>query len=319
MNRQIAPIAVFAFNRVGNLKRTLEALAANELARQSHVTIFCDGPRDEAERAKTDAVRAVAADATGFASLQVVKREQNMGCGPAIIAGLREMFARHEALIVIEDDIVLAHNALQWFNMCLEKYWDTPEVLAIAAWSYPERFMPFPHDYSYDAYFLPRFQCWGWASWRDRIEGVDWLVSDSEEFFTSSEQMTAFAQAGEDLVPTLWAQVTKKINTWDIQVAYSGFKRGMLTLAPRYSYSTNIGTQGEGTHVGQVVGKHPTCYIDLFRSLDAPRLPENATVDKRLLASFSAALNTYILRPSFWRRLLSWVKSMVRADAEKSC
>lgn len=50
------PIAVFAFNRPALLARTLAALAANELASASPLTIFCDGPRHEGEAAATQAV-----------------------------------------------------------------------------------------------------------------------------------------------------------------------------------------------------------------------------------------------------------------------
>ena len=50
-----APIAIFAFNRPDHLRRTLEALAANELTAESHVTFFYDGPRTE--EIKTDTVR----------------------------------------------------------------------------------------------------------------------------------------------------------------------------------------------------------------------------------------------------------------------
>ena len=312
----LSPVAVFAFNRADHLTQTLEALGENELADQSHVTIFCDGPRNDVERKKTDDVRAVARSAKGFASLRVVEREVNMGCGPAIIAGLKEMFAEHESLIIIEDDIVLAKNGLKWFNSCLEKYKNSPEVLAIGAWSYPERFMSFPADYGYDAYFLPRFQCWGWASWRERIQGVDWLVSDSEDFFASPEQMGAFAQGGDDLVPTLKAQLAGQINTWDIQVAYSGFKREMYTLVPRKPYATNIGTFGEGTHVGRERGEHPTRYIDLSQSLDSPRVPEDVVVDDRILCNFRAALTKYTPGAPLWRiffrRLKSYVKKYVK-------
>ena len=307
-------VAVFAFNRPDNLTQTLAALADNELANQSDVTIFCDGPRNDAERIKTDAVRAVAHAAKGFASLRVVERESNLGCGPAIITGLQEMYAEHESLIIIEDDIVLAKNGLVWFNTCLEKYKNTPEVLAIAAWSYPERFMTIPTDYGYDAYFLPRFQCWGWASWRDRIQSIDWSVSDSEEFFASSEQMHAFAQGGDDLVPTLRAQLDKKINTWDIQVAYNGFKRGQYTLVPRHPYSTNIGTQGDGTHVADSPDKHPTLFIDLTQALDTPRLPDKPEVDQKILANFVSTLHKFTPRESLWRRAVRWAKKISKVS-----
>ena len=55
-----SPIVVFAFNRPDNLRRTLAALAANKLASESDLTIFCDGPRNEQEKCKTDEVRLVA-------------------------------------------------------------------------------------------------------------------------------------------------------------------------------------------------------------------------------------------------------------------
>lgn len=98
-----APIAVFAFNRPDHLRRTLDALAANELAAQSDLTIFCDGPRSGAETEKTEAVRNVAKSAQGFASLTVVERPCNLGCATSIIDGLKQMFAQHAKLIVIED------------------------------------------------------------------------------------------------------------------------------------------------------------------------------------------------------------------------
>jgi len=39
-----AHIAAFAFNRPEHLRRTLSALADNDLAAESALTIFCDGP-----------------------------------------------------------------------------------------------------------------------------------------------------------------------------------------------------------------------------------------------------------------------------------
>ena len=117
-----APIAIFAFNRPNHLRRTLEALAANELAAESHVTIFCDGPRTEEEKIKTDAVHALAHAAQGFAAVKVVERTQNMGCAAAVIDGLKQMFAHHEKLIVIEDDILTSPYTLRFLNDGLDFY-----------------------------------------------------------------------------------------------------------------------------------------------------------------------------------------------------
>ena len=124
--------------------------------------------------------------------------------------------------------------------------------------------------------------------------------------------MHAFAQGGDDLVPTLRAQLDKKINTWDIQVAYNGFKRGQYTLVPRYPYSTNIGTQGEGTHVADSRDKHPTLYIDLSLALEFPRLPEKIVIDEKILRSLRAALVKYTPKPSLWQRVLNKFKKYMK-------
>lgn len=82
-----APIAIFAFNRPAHLRRTLAALAANELASESDVTIYCDGPRNLEEQRLTAATRTVAREATGFRTCRLVERERNLGLAESIIRG----------------------------------------------------------------------------------------------------------------------------------------------------------------------------------------------------------------------------------------
>lgn len=115
-----APIAVFAFNRPDKLERTLQALSKNELADQSSVSIFCDGPRTEEERQKTDAVRRIARGATGFSQVTVVEREENRGLKRSLETGIARMFEKHERLIVLEDDIVTSKFFLQYMNDALD-------------------------------------------------------------------------------------------------------------------------------------------------------------------------------------------------------
>ena len=128
-----APIAVFAFNRPDHLHRALEALAANELAAQSDLTIFCDGPRSDTETEQTNAVRNVAKSAQGFASLSIVERDKNLGCANSIIDGLAQMFTQYEKLIVIEDDILTSPDTLRFLNDGLDYYADDKRIFNISA------------------------------------------------------------------------------------------------------------------------------------------------------------------------------------------
>lgn len=244
---KFAPITVFAFNRPDYLQQTLAALAANVIAAQSHITIFCDGPRNAAEQLKTDAVRSTARNAAGFASVSVIEREKNYGCAASVIDGLRQMFSAHDRIVVIEDDILCSPHTLGYLNEGLGRYKDQKSVFSVAAWSPPHRIFPVSNNYPYDVYAIPRFNCWGWASWRDRFDSVDWDVADYEVFKKSPTLRAAFDKGGEDLCGMLDAQMEKKINSWAIRANYHLFKLGCVGIGPVISYVTNIGMKS-GTH-----------------------------------------------------------------------
>ena len=284
MLKSVAPIAVFAFNRAGNLTQTLAALAANQLADQSHLTIFCDGPRNDVERSMTDTVRAVARAAKGFASLRVVERENNLGCAGSIIDGLQQMFAEHERVIVIEDDILCSPDTLTFLNDGLAKYENHKTVWNISAWSPPAAIFPVHSDYPYDVYVVPRFNCWGWGSWRDRFALIDWNVSDYAMFSQCQALQRAFNRGGVDLTSMLNEQMCGELDTWDIRMDYARFKYGCVGVNPVRSYTTNIGI-GSGTHTTNFTTRFDND-ITLAKSPDQVRWIDHIFVDAEMLRNF---------------------------------
>ena len=71
-NMNIAPISMFVFNRLLHTRQTVEALAHNELAADSDLFFFSDGPRSEADRENVESVRSYIKSITGFKSVTVV-------------------------------------------------------------------------------------------------------------------------------------------------------------------------------------------------------------------------------------------------------
>jgi len=245
-----APIAVFAFNRPGHLAATLAALADDELAKVSEVTVFCDGERRGDDREPCQRVREVAHAAGGFGRLAVVEREANLGCAGSVISGTAEMFRGHERLIVIEDDVLVRRGALGYLNTALDRYAGSPAVFSVAAWSPPPSLLRVPLAYPYDAYFVRRFHCWGWASWRDRWTHNDWTVPGYDAYRRDASQRAAHAEGGADLPGMLDAQIEGRIDSWAIRAEYTRFRMGGLTLYPRSSFVRNIGFDGSGRHCG---------------------------------------------------------------------
>ena len=274
-----APIVIFAFNRPDLLSYTLKALASNDLAKNSWLTIFCDGPRHDGDLTGTQAVRKVARSATGFAKLEVVERPQNMGCANSVIDGLTTMFRLYEQLIVIEDDIVTSPYTLRFLNEGLTRYAENPMVFNISAWSPPQIAKKLPASYKYDVYAIPRFNCWGWASWRDRFLDIDWAVTDYLAFKSSTELRKAFNVGGEDLSPMLDAQMEGRLDAWDIRADYSRFKKNMLGINPINSYALNIGI-GSGTHTTKATTRWDS---DISRAIRSPHFIDNVHIDPHIL------------------------------------
>lgn len=280
----LAPITLFAFNRPLHLKKTLAALAKNELAAQSDLTIYCDGPRTAEEQRLTDAVRSVARSAKGFASLTLVERSSNLGCAGSVMDGLTQMFSQSEKVIVIEDDILTSPFTLSYLNTALEHFRMRKNVFSISAWAPPPTLFRLPQDAEGDIYYVPRFHCWGWASWRDRFERVDWDVKDYARFNSSPYLRRLYAQQGEDLPAMLDAQMAGNLDSWAVRMDFSRFIQGMVSINPRYSYTTNIG-MGSGTHTTEATTRYDN---DLSMALSSPKMDIDPVYDYEMFLRYAS-------------------------------
>ena len=104
----LAPIIVFAYDRPDHLRRTLDALAKNDLASQSDLYIYCDGAKETAsieqiERIKEN--RKVAHDAGGFKTITITEREKNVGLKANIVGAVAEIVNKYGRVITLEDGI----------------------------------------------------------------------------------------------------------------------------------------------------------------------------------------------------------------------
>lgn len=297
-----APIAIFAFNRPDHLGVTLEALAANRLAGESHLTIFCDAARGPKDAEGCQRVVEVAHNAVGFASVTVVQREANHGCAASVIRGTTEMFALHERLIVIEDDIITSPPTLAYLNQALEEYQRVPAVFSISAWAPPQRMLRVPDRYRFNSYFIRRFHCWGWGSWRDRWACNDWSVPGYTQYRDDAAMRAAHGEAGSDLPGMLDAQMAGRIDSWAIRAEYTRFRFGGLTLYPRVPLVRNIGMDGTGRHCGT----HDR-YADDLRGAESilkQPFPNVAYVDRQLSAAFRSVYSG--------RRILDMIRRVLR-------
>lgn len=240
-----APIILYGYKRPRELSLTIEALKANYLAPESDLYVFVDAPKKPADQPGVDAVHALVDQLTGFRTIHRQYAESNIGCADSIIQGIDAVLAKHPSAIIVEDDLLTAPNFLDYMNQCLRQYADNKRVYSIAGYTFP---FARPADYPYDAYFLPRHSPWGWATWADRWQSIDWTVSDFDQFIRDGKRQQAFNQGGSDLSRMLRHQMEGAIDAWDIRFCYSRFRAGGLTLWPTLSKVQNIGFGPGATH-----------------------------------------------------------------------
>ena len=55
--KNLAPIALFTYNRINTLEQCINSLKKNDLAKQSTLYIFSDGPKDISQKKNVEKVR----------------------------------------------------------------------------------------------------------------------------------------------------------------------------------------------------------------------------------------------------------------------
>ena len=241
------PVILFAYNRPEHLRLTVESLLTNRLSAESDLHVFSDGAKSPAAAVAVAGVRDYLRTVTGFRSTRIVERERNLGLAASVIAGTSEVLSRHDACIVMEDDMLAAPSFLDFMNAALATYRDRPEVFSVTGYNYP---LPIPEGYPEDAYLSYRGSSWGWGTWADRWRKVDWAVRDYAQFADGPKLRALFARGGADLPGMLDLQMQGKIDSWSIRFDYAHCKHDAFCLHPTTSKIQNIGFDGSGVHCG---------------------------------------------------------------------
>lgn len=282
----LAPIALFAFNRPDHLRATLAALAANELAAGSELTVFCDGPRSEEDDAAVTEVRAIARAAGGFRRVQVVERSRNLGLASSVIRGVGEMLAANDTVIVLEDDLVTSPWFLSYMNDALREYAGDERVISACGYGYPLRGeLP-------ETYFLTGAHCWGWATWRR-----GWTLFEKDPVVllraleASEDLLYEFDRAGS-YPHTQFLQQTAAGDgdSWALRWMATAILHGKLTLYPYRSLVANIGMDASGTNAPK---------LDVYRTPVADRRPAVGGIEVQPNARARALLRRFHIE---WRK-----------------
>ncbi|MCQ2319869.1 MAG: glycosyltransferase family 2 protein [Bacteroidales bacterium] len=283
----LAPIVLFVYNRPYHTQQTIDYLAKNELAINSLLFVFADGPKENAsfeQLKKIQEVREIIHNITGFKGVFIEESDYNKGLANSVINGVSKVIDEYGKVIVVEDDIVSNRFFLRYMNEALEKYANHKELYCVGGANYQFQ-IPKSYRKNHDTYIVHRAETWGWGTWKRCWHDVDWNVSDFGVFEKSRREVRRFKRGGSDLFPMLQAQLNGEIDSWGIRWDYHLYKHNACCIRPCKSFVKNIGLDNTGVHCGTIA-------VDDFMAplYDLPtysvRFDDRLVLDRRIARSF---------------------------------
>ncbi|GHT75459.1 glycosyl transferase [Bacteroidia bacterium] len=277
----MAPIVLFVYNRPEATQKAIEALQSNLLASETELYIFSDAAKDETVKEKVIAVRKIIHSINGFKTITIIEAGENKGLANSVIDGVSVVLQKYGKAIVLEDDLITSPNFLSFMNQALDFYADNQQVISISGLTFR---VDVPKDYQYGVYYTHRMSSYGWGTWLDRWEAIDWNVNDYNSFKYNLKKNLQFMKGGEDLPRMLAAYMKGKINSWAIRFCYHQYKTGTYTVYPTQSKVDNIGFGKKGTNT---VRQKKYDVIDFAESCETVfSFPDKVFINRHINKSF---------------------------------
>lgn len=252
MNKNLAPVVIFVYNRLDNTRETIEALKSNYLAKETDVYVFSDGPKTEKNKKSVNDVRNYLKTVTGFKSFNVIERKENFYLERNVIEGTTEIINKFGKVIVLEDDGVSAKYFLTFMNNALDFYENEQKVMHIATFT----FIKMPEDYN-KAFFWRYSENTGggWGTWKNRWEKFVWFQTEEEGLSALNDEQKNRIQL--DGTFNCLSSLKSKPIPWDICWYIAIIRNNGLAVNSPVPLIRNNGLFG-GTHfssINKILGK----------------------------------------------------------------
>lgn len=300
------PVVMFGFNRPDIQKMSMKCYSECIGAGERDIFVFLDGPRNDADKQCSDQIETMLESYrnTQFPRMKIIRRDKNYGCRENIVQGITEVISKYGRVIIIEDDILVSKTFLKFMDAALDFYDNDHRIWCIDG--FHDYTFKVPKDYKHDLYLVAYMSAaWGWATWKDRWEKVDFDMHDWPEYNKSPENVEKLDSVSYVLRHWLDAQYNGTLKTWDVQCWYHMVKNNYYAIEPRYQLSKNIGCVPKSEHFS---GTNPFMIAQKFYNY-MPKLERSIELDERILRRFRHCQFNPSIAVRIWRKLWRlWVR-----------
>ena len=212
-NNYYAPIIIFSYKRLNSLKKLIKSIKSNKNYQLHKFYIFSDSFKKKNDKRHVNKVR-LFCKKLNFKNKKIIFRKKNLGLAKNIISGVSQVIKIHGCAIVLEDDLIVGKNFLQFMTNSLNKYKNKKKVWHITGWSHNLNVL----GKNQQVYFNKHMICWGWATWLNRWKNFeknpDKIINNwkKKQGFSTTTDINGLQIAGDKVFRWGWFVCSRKNN-----------------------------------------------------------------------------------------------------------
>lgn len=235
------PVLIVAYSRQENVVRLIKNLHVQGV---KNVYLAIDGSKNgNAElQSKIESSALSLADQLGI-EIIIWKRDVNLGPAVSVITAIDWFFENVNAGIILEDDLFLSSDAVQFFQGSLESFQYAENIFMVTGSNYFENVTS-----QLDLVTTHYPVIWGWATWADR-----W-----RDYRTSLNRIHRVRVRGSFSEQWFWKIGARRCldgikDAWDIPLATYQLSVGKMTILPPVNLISNRGADdfAGNTHIDE--------------------------------------------------------------------
>jgi hypothetical protein len=235
------PILIICYARPEKTLKLIKDLSAQG---GNLIYIAIDGPRTLSDYKKQRyLITRLQEDVTyKDLNINIWLRESNLGVGVAVITAIDWFFSKEKEGLILEDDLYISHNLLEYVGKLLPSLEVNSSVMMISCSNF------FTQDLNHSFHFTNYPMIWGWATNREK-----WL--QLREFLFLKKSLLKWNEFNS--VYNYWRIGARRvlkghIDTWDIPIAYEMRKRKLISIIPAVNLVSNLGADSQAVHTKNV-------------------------------------------------------------------
>ncbi len=269
------PVILMTYNRPWHTAQVLKALKRSDI---QNLYVFSDGSRSAKDVAPVLETRRLLEEIT-WTRPTIVCREVNLGLAKSIVSAVNAVFAKHDRLILLEDDCVPKEYFFDFMARCLSKYENNERIFGVNGYT-----VPIPDDllrgWPFDIYFYPRIGSWGWATWKRAWAHFD--TDLSRLYSRALAEGIDLCQAGADIPSQVQRVLSGQLDAWTLNWVLTVYLNNGCYIYPTVSQIQNIGFDGSGVHCGR-----SSKFANFSANKHLKRLPEGVVFNKDLIENYN--------------------------------